>query len=315
MPCQFASRPWKGCLALGPGRRRAGAKHRVQPPSGSAQAKACRWALLVRAASSCRRRAAAARRRQQQRCPAQQPAVAQHRGRLVQRGNVALLPQPGRGDQAHQVEGHVKAALAQALQHGQAQRHFLRGGVAQGRNFQHQLLRMEQLQVAASQALVRAIGEQQLLAHQRFAAGVRQRGEHQRHVGHCGVRRAGARAVEQFAAHHLVARIDGGLACNQRHAARASGHPPAGPPAAAGGKGFCMAGARGLQGRWVSRRCKGRRRSALQLRLHLRLHGFLHLHLHLHLSLLQRSGGAVRGARQPAGRVRRQSAATAVRCP
>ena len=313
---------------MGTGRRRAGAgaKHRVQPPSGSAQAKACRGALLVRAASSCRRRAAAARRRQQQRCPAQQPAVAQHRGRLVQRGNVALLPQPGRGDQAHQVEGQVKAALAQALQHGQAQRHLLRGGVAQGRNFQHQLLRMEQLQVAASQALVHAMDEQQLLAHQPFAAGVRQRGEHQRHVGRCGVRRAGARAVEQFAAHHLMARIDGGLACNQRHAARASGHPPAGPPAAAGGKGFCMVGARrvqggckgdarGLQGRWVSRRCKGRRRSALQLRLHLRLHGFLHLHLHLHLSLLQRSGGAVRGARQPAGRVRRQSAATAVRCP
>ena len=71
------------------------------------------------------------------------------------------------------VKREAKAACAQCFQRGQAAFDFFLGGaIGQGRDFQHHLFGVDQLQVAAREAVVRAIDEHRLLADQRFGAGV-----------------------------------------------------------------------------------------------------------------------------------------------
>ena len=64
------------------------------------------------------------------------------------------------------VEGQMESAVAQALQDGQSRSHFLGGRMAQWGDFEHHLLWIDQFQVAAGQALVGAIDEDELLADQ-----------------------------------------------------------------------------------------------------------------------------------------------------
>ncbi len=85
------------------------------------------------------------------------------------------------------VERQVEAAVAQALQDGQSRSHFLGGRMAQRGDFEYHLLGVDQLQVAAGQALVGAIDEDELLADQLIRASVRQGREHQRHIAGSGV--------------------------------------------------------------------------------------------------------------------------------
>ena len=60
---------------------------------------------------------------------------------------------------------------------------FSAGAVAQVLNFQHDFAGVEQLQVAASQALVRAVHKQQFVAHDVFGSSVGHGRKHQQHTG------------------------------------------------------------------------------------------------------------------------------------
>ena len=115
------------------------------------------------------------------------------------------------------VEGEVKAAITQAHEDGQARFHLLRSCVAQRRNLQHHLVGVQQFQVAAREAFVGAVHKNQLLADQLFRARMRQRCEHQNHIGGGGVPDAGARTVEQLIANHCLLGIDDGLARDHGH--------------------------------------------------------------------------------------------------
>ena len=88
-----------------------------------------------------------------------------------------------------------------------------RGGGQRG-HFQHHFFGVDQLQVAACQAFVRAVDKDGLLAHQRFRAGVRQCIEQQGGITGSGVRIRGRGAVKQLIAIDSAGFIHDGLAGN-----------------------------------------------------------------------------------------------------
>ena len=73
---------------------------------------------------------------------------------------------------------------------------------------------VHQLQVAARQALVGAVDEDQLLAHQLLGAALRDRAVNTRITSVAAVWAAPLRAVEQLVAHHDLLRVHDGLARN-----------------------------------------------------------------------------------------------------
>ena len=81
----------------------------------------------------------------------------------------------------------------------------------------HYLKRPFQLQVAAAQAVMGAVDENRLLAHQRFGTGVGQCIEQQRRIGCCCVCVMCNRAVKQFVAIYIPFFIDYCLTRNAGH--------------------------------------------------------------------------------------------------
>ena len=81
-------------------------------------------------------------------------------------------------------------------------------------HFQHDFVGVNQLQVAAGQAVVRAVDENQLAPDQGLGVGVGQGVEQQRCIAGGGVRVVGRGAVEQLVAEHGTAFVNDGLAPN-----------------------------------------------------------------------------------------------------
>ena len=111
----------------------------------------------------------------------------------------------------------MEAPFTQCREDGQPRGDFLRGNVAQRRNFEHDFFRVDQFQVPAGQAFVCAVDENQLLAHQFFGACMGERSKHQRHIGGRRVCGAGTRAIEQLVANDGLLCVDDGLAGNECH--------------------------------------------------------------------------------------------------
>jgi hypothetical protein len=110
------------------------------------------------------------------------------------------------------VEGQVKAARAQGAQNGQAGVDLVDGGVAQGRNLEHHLVRVQKLQMPPREGFVRAVDEDELVAQQFLGARVRQGCKNENHVACRRVFAVRARAVEQLMADHGLLGIHDGLA-------------------------------------------------------------------------------------------------------
>jgi len=113
------------------------------------------------------------------------------------------------------VEGQPKAARAHRLQRGDVLLDLLGRGLGAERGyFQHHFFRVDQLQVSAGQAVMRAIDEDGFLAHQRLGARIRQRVEQQRRIAGGGVRVRGGGPVEQFVAKDGALFVQDGLSCD-----------------------------------------------------------------------------------------------------
>ncbi|MNL29537.1 hypothetical protein D3C87_1512210 [compost metagenome] len=89
---------------------------------------------------------------------------------------------------------------------------FGRSSVGQGGDFQHHLFGVDQLQVAAREAVVGAVDEHRLFADQGFGARVGQRIEQQGCVAGGGVRIGCSRTVKQLVAINRTAFVHDGLA-------------------------------------------------------------------------------------------------------
>ena len=85
------------------------------------------------------------------------------------------------------------------------------------RHFQYHTVGVNQLQVAAAQAVMGAVDENRLFAHQRFGTGVGQCIEQQRRIGGRCVCVMCNRAVKQLVAIHIPFFIDDCLTCNAGH--------------------------------------------------------------------------------------------------
>ena len=129
-------------------------------------------------------------------------------GRQRQPGGVELA-------QHRLVEGDTEAPFAQLVQHmglGLDQLGLVAG---QGGHFKHHFVRVHQLQVAAAQAVVGAVDEQQAgVAGQGVAAGQRQGVEQQGSVTGGGEGLACHRTVEQLVGEHGTLFVHDGLAGN-----------------------------------------------------------------------------------------------------
>jgi len=113
------------------------------------------------------------------------------------------------------VEGKAKAPRAQRLQRGHAAFNVFLGGIfGQRWHLQNHLFGVDQLQVAAREAVVRAVDEHRFLADQGFGAGVGQCVEQQRRIAGGGVRVRGGGPVKQFVAINRAVLIHDGLARN-----------------------------------------------------------------------------------------------------